>query len=145
MKKLILFLILAVGFSTTSVKAQTILPVNKYIWEYIGVAGDSINATNSTFIKEIQFNKLDGLFYNASVKVADATSGGGCTLTVYEKMFSTDAYTLKNTLTWSGGGTDTTFVITSNTTATFNRYLKFQVEQTAASVLIKHMKLSLKK
>jgi len=144
MKKIILFLILAVGFLTANVNAQ-ILNVNKYIWEYIGVAGDSINSTTATFSKEIQLNKLDGLFYNASVKVKDVTDGATCTLKVYEKMFSTDVYVLKNTLTWYGGGTDTTFVVTSNTNKTYNRYLKLEVNRTAASLAIKYMKLSLKK
>lgn len=144
MKKFIALLIIFVGVGLQTANSQ-ILPVDKYIFEYTGVATDTIGATGTTFVKEIQLNKFDGLFYNAKVKVSDYTAGAGCTSVLYGKYFANDTYQAITTYTWYGGGTDTTFVYTANTNKVYYRYLKFVVTRTTSKAKINYIGLSLKK
>ena len=143
MKKLILFLFLCIGF--ISVQAQTILPVNKYIYEYVGISADTVGVGTTIWTKTIQLNKLDGLFYNAKLKVSDVTAGATVTVKLKGKIFSSDAYSDITSLEWKGGGTDTTFLFTSNTNKVYWRYLQFEVTRTANKAKIDLLNLSLKK
>lgn len=145
MKKLIAFLILAIGFACLPSKAQTILPVGKFIYSYTGVATDTVGATSTTWSKEIQLNKLDGLFYNSSVKVSDAVAGAKCSVALQGKYFSTDEYTTITTVTWYGGGTDTTILFTQNSSKIYYRYLKYLVTNVTPRAKVSLINLSLKK
>jgi len=145
MKKIILFLIIAIGFLASTVKAQTILPVEKYVFSYVGVATDTVGVGTTVWNKAIQLNKLDGLFYNANIKVSDVTAGATATIKLKGKVFGSDTYTDITTVLWKGGGTDTTIVFTSNTNKVYWRYLQFEVTRTNAKLKVDYINLSLKK
>ena len=143
MKKIILFLVLCLGFA--SLKAQVILPVKKFIYEFNGTAADTVGSVDTTWNKSIQLNKLDGLFYNAKVKLSDVAAGAACTVALQGKMFANDSYSTITTVDWKGGGTDTTILFTQNTNKVYWRYLNFQVTRTASKAKITKIDLSLKK
>lgn len=145
MKKFLFLLTASICLFSISSTAQTVLPVKKYIYEYKGVASDSVGTVDTTWNKAIQLNKLDGLFYNAAVKVSDLTPDAACTIKLQGKIFATDPYTDITTLKWTGTGTDTTFVFTGNTNKIYYRYLNFLVTGTANKTKIDFVKLSLKK
>ena len=108
-----------------SLSAQTVLPTNKYIYEYKGVASDSVGVVDTVWNKAIQLNKLDGLFYNAAVKVSDVTADATCKIKLQGKMFATDVYTDITELEWEGAGTDTTFVFHRQYQQNLLQILKF--------------------
>ena len=143
MRKLILMLTLFVG--AVAIQAQTVLPVEKYVYSYAGLSTDTVGAVGTTWTKAIQLNKLDGLFYNASVKVADVTAGAKCSVALQGKFFSGDAYTTITTVTWYAGGTDTTILFTQNSSKIYYRYLNFRVTRVAAKAKVDLINLSLKK
>lgn len=143
MKRLILFLTLCIGFA--AVQAQVILPVNKYIFAYSGTAADTVGFATTVWTKTIQLNKLDGLFYNANLKVSDVAAGAEATIKLKGKVFGTDGWTDITTYTWKGGGTDTTVVFTANTNKVYWRYLQFEVTRVASKAKVSFINLSLKK
>src|SRR5690554_2344490 len=102
MKKFLFLLTALICLISVSSTAQTVLPAKKYIYEYTGVASDSVGVVNTTWNKAIQLNKLDGLFYNAAVKVSDVTEDATCTIKLQGKMFATDTYTDITELEWTG-------------------------------------------
>jgi hypothetical protein len=144
MKKLI-FITIALITGLASLQAQVKLPVDKYIYSYTGVSSDTAGAGTTTWSKEIFLNKLDGLYYNAKVIVSDYSAGATCTVALQGKMFESDSYSTITTLTWHGGGTDTTLLYTQNTNKIYYRYLKFLVTRTASKVKVTSIDLSLKK
>ena len=146
MKKLILFLAMMIGFVTSTVMAQTVLPAEKYIYQYTGLSGDTVNVSNdSVWNFTVQLNKREGVFYNASVKVADVTAGAGCKIILRGKIFDTDPWTTITTKVWNGGGTDTTVVFTDTSYKTYYRYLDFKLSGTATKAKLSYIKLSLKR
>lgn len=146
MKKLILFLAVTIGFATSTVMAQTVLPAEKYIYQYTGLSGDTVNVSNdSVWNFTVQLNKREGIFYNASVKVADVTANAACKVILRGKMFDTDSWTTIETKAWSGGGTDTIINFTQNTTKQYYRYLDFKLSGTATKAKLSYIKLSLKR
>lgn len=146
MKRLILFLAMMIGFVTSTVMAQTVLPAEKYIYQYTGLSGDTVNVSNdSVWNFTVQLNKREGIFYNASVKVADVTANAACKVILRGKMFDTDAWTTIETKAWKGGGTDTIINFTQNATKQYYRYLDFKLSGTATKAKLSYIKLSLKR
>jgi len=142
MKKLLLVTML---FAFAFAQAQTILPVKTYIYTYTGLATDTVGSGTTTWNKAIQLNKLDGLYYNAKVKVSDVVAGAACTVKLQGKIFSTDSYTDISTVTWTGAGTDTTILFTQNSSKVYYRYLNFLVTRTAGKLKVDYINLSLKR
>lgn len=153
MKKVILFLVLALGFIVSSASAQiaktTIVPAATYYLEYTGTALDTLGTvTATTWSQEFTVNKEDGLFYNVRVKVADKTSGvaGVCTIALQEKHFDTDTYSTISTITWTGvGSTDTIAPFTQVTTKQYQRFFRILVTNTSGKSKIVYTKASFKK
>ena len=146
MKKLILFIAVMIGFATSTVMAQTVLRAEKYIYQYTGLSGDTVNVSNdSVWNFTIQLNKREGVFYNASVKVADVTANAACKVILRGKMFDTDSWTTIETKEWKGAGTDTIINFTQNTTKQYYRYLDFKLSGTATKAKLSYIKLSLKR
>ena len=143
MKKVILLLIICLGF--VSLQAQTILPAQKYVYSYVGVAADTVGVSDTIWRKSIQLNKLNGLYYNANLKVSDVAAGATATIKLKGKVFGTDEYTDISTVLWKGGGTDTIVTFTSNANKIYYRYLQFEVKRTASKAKISFINLSLKK
>lgn len=146
MKRLILFLAVMIGFVTSTVMAQTVLRAEKYIYQYTGLSGDTVNVSNdSVWNFTVQLNKREGIFYNASVKVADVTANAACKVILRGKMFDTDSWTTIETKAWTGVGTDTIINFTQNTTKQYYRYLDFKLSGTATKAKLSYIKLSLKR
>ena len=147
MKKLLVLIVAlaatATMFAQTNVPVK--LPVNMFIWEYTGVSADKVDSTATTWVKPIQLNKLDGLFYNAKVKVADGTANATCKIYLKGKLFADDTYTIIDSLQWKGTGTDTTFRFTQNTNKIYYRYLTFELKQVANTTKVISISLSVKK
>ena len=146
MKRLILFLAMMIGFVTSTVMAQTVLPAEKYIYQYNGLSRDTVNVSNdSVWNFTVQLNKREGVFYNSSVKVADVTAGAGCKVILRGKIFDSDEWSTIETKVWKGGGTDTVVTFTGNTNKIYYRYLDFKLSGTATKAKLSYIKLSLKK
>ena len=147
MKKLILFIIALVAsvamYAQSNVKV--LLKPDMYIYEYTGVAADKVDSTTTSWVKEIQVNKKEGLYYDLFVKVADGTPNAQCKIYLSGKKFASDSYVVVDSLKWHGTGTDTIFRRVSNTNKTYNRYLKIEVKQVANTTKIVSGGLSLKK
>lgn len=144
MKKIFILLVLLI--SVMSVSAQRVMKADTYIYKYVGLAGDTVNVSNdSVWNHTVQINKREGVFYNASVKVADVTANAACKVILRGKIFDTDAWTTIETKAWKGGGTDTTINFTQNTNKQYYRYLDFKLSGTAAKAKLSVINLSLKR
>ena len=144
MKKI--FILLVILISVVSVSAQRVMKADTYIYKYVGLAGDTVNVSNdSTWNHTVQINKREGVFYNASVKVADVTANAACKVILRGKMFDTDSWTTIETKEWKGAGTDTIINFTQNTTKQYYRYLDFKLSGTATKAKLSYIKLSLKR
>lgn len=145
MKKIIFLIIAIISLSFVTAQAQALLSADKYFWEYKGNATDTVGATVTVWQSAVQLNKVDGLYYNAKVKVADVVAGAGARVIMEGKIFADDAWTPIDSITWYGGNTDTTVVFTHNTNKTYHRYLNFKVRRTAQKAKVSYIGLSLKK
>lgn len=145
MKKIIFLLVAFFAMSFAQSSAQVLLKADNYIWEYTGLASDTVSANDVIWTKSIQLNKVDGLYYNAKVKVSDVTANSQCRVIMQQKIFDSDTYAAIDSITWYGGGTDTTLVFTHNTNKTYHRNLRFVVRYIANKPKITYIGLSLKK
>ena len=144
MKKI--FILLVMLISVVSVSAQRVMKADTYIYKYIGLAGDTVNVSNdSTWNHTVQINKREGVFYNASVKVADATANAACKVILRGKIFDTDSWTTIETKEWKGAGTDTIINFTQNTNKQYYRYIDFKLSGTATKAKLSVINLSLKR
>jgi hypothetical protein len=144
MKKI--FILLVMLISVVSISAQRVMKADTYIYKYVGLAGDTVNVSNdSVWNHTVQINKREGVFYNASVKVADVTAGAACKVILRGKIFDTDAWTTIETKEWKGGGTDTIINFTQNTTKQYYRYIDFKLSGTATKAKLSVINLSLKR
>ena len=144
MKKI--FILLVMLISVVSVSAQVVMKADTYIYKYVGLAGDTVNVSNdSTWNHTVQINKREGVFYNASVKVADVTANAACKVILRGKIFDTDSWTTIETKEWKGAGTDTIINFTQNTTKQYYRYIDFKLSGTATKAKLSVINLSLKR
>jgi hypothetical protein len=144
MKKI--FILLVMLISVVSISAQRVMKADTYIYKYVGLAGDTVNVSNdSVWNHTVQINKREGVFYNASVKVADVTANAACKVILRGKIFDTDAWTVIETKAWKGGGTDTIINFTQNTNKQYYRYLDFKLSGTATKAKLSVINLSLKR
>ena len=144
MKKI--FILLVMLISVVSVSAQSVMKADTYIYKYVGLAGDTVNVSNdSTWNHTVQINKREGVFYNASVKVADVTANAACKVILRGKIFDTDAWTTIETKAWKGGGTDTIINFTQTTNKQYYRYIDFKLSGTATKAKLLVINLSLKR
>ena len=144
MKKI--FILLVMLISVASVSAQRVMKADTYIYKYVGLAGDTVNVSNdSTWNHTVQINKREGVFYNASVKVADATANAACKVILRGKIFDTDSWTTIETKEWKGAGTDTIINFTQNTNKQYYRYIDFKLSGTATKAKLSVINLSLKR
>ena len=144
MKKI--FILLVMLISVVSVSAQRVMKADTYIYKYVGLAGDTVNVSNdSTWNHTVQINKREGVFYNASVKVADVTANAACKVILRGKIFDTDSWTTIETKEWKGAGTDTIINFTQNTNKQYYRYIDFKLSGTATKAKLSVINLSLKR
>lgn len=138
MKKILLFLCLAIGFIANAqiAKVATALDFNSgWFTNYTGLTADTLGTvTATTWSYEIPVNKFDGLMYVSQIKIADKTSGanGVCTVVFQGKYLATDNYTTLQTVQWTGvGSTDSTITFTSVSSKVYYPYLRQLVTNTA--------------
>ena len=144
MKKILILLVMLI--SVVSVSAQRVMKADTYIYKYVGLAGDTVNVSNdSTWNHTVQINKREGVFYNASVKVADVTANAACKVILRGKIFDTDSWTTIETKEWKGAGTDTIINFTQNTNKQYYRYIDFKLSGTATKAKLSVINLSLKR
>jgi hypothetical protein len=145
MKKFLMIFIAIFAIFVQS-SAQVLLKPDKYIWEYTGLASDTIGVGTKVWQKSVQLNKIDGVYYNAKIKVSDVVAGATATIIRESKIFEDDVWTPIDSVLWTGvGSTDTTIVFTSNTNKTYDRYLNFKVRRTEGKAKIEKVQLSIKK
>lgn len=152
MKKLILFLLLMVGFTVSAQKAISITPLNfetGWFTNYAGVATDTLGTvTATTWSYEIPVNKFDGLFYVSKIKLSDKTTGanGVCTVKLQGKYFAADSYSDITTVQWTGiGSTDTTITFTSVTNKVYYPYIRQLVTNTSGKSKVDYSKTIFKR
>jgi len=138
MKKLILFLCLAIGFLVNAQIAKVATPLDfstVYFSNYIGTAVDTLGTvTATTWSYEIPVNKADGLYYVSKIKIADKTTGanGVCTIKWQGKYLATDNYTDITTVQWVGvASTDTTIVFSNVSSKLYYSYFRQLVTNTS--------------
>ena len=144
MKKFLVLLITVIAMYT-SVQAQTVLTRNKYIWSYTGLSTDTVTTGVGTLSKYVVLNKPDGFFYTVKVKVSDSSAGATGTIKLQGKQFAADNYTDITTITWHGGGTDTTAIFQNISSKLYWRYLKVLVTPTANRIKLTSIDMSLRK
>ena len=153
MKKFILFLVLTLAFAVSASAVTTIartlkLNPNTYLFEYTGLATDTVGATNTTWSYEVNTNKVDGYFYDFRVKVSDLAplAAGAGTIKLQTKAFATDTYADITTITWTGvGSTDTIAPFTQITTKVYKRYVRILVTRTGGTAKVVYVKAILRK
>jgi len=154
MKKLILFLMLMVGF-TLAVNAQrakvtTPLDFNSgWFSSYTGVAADTLGTvTATTWSYEIPVNKFDGLFYVSKIKLSDKTTGanGVATIKLQGKYLETDPYTDISTVQWTGiNSTDSIIPFISVSNKVYYSYLRQLVTCTSGKIKVDYSKTIIKR
>lgn len=141
------FILLLMALVTLSVSAQTTtkLTAPQYFYKYTGLATDTVGAVGTTWSKAILLNKSTALYYTVSVKVADQTAGAKCSVKLQGKIFDADNYSDITTITWYGGGTDSTLVFQNISTRVYYRYFRVYVTQIANKAKVSAINVSLRK
>jgi hypothetical protein len=139
MKKLFLFLLAMIAYVSASA-----IGALEYGYTYTGVATDTVGAVITTWAKPMELNKTAGQYYMAQVKVADVDAGAKITVALQGKYFQSDSYTTIGTVTWYGGGTDTTINFAGVTNKVYYNYLNVLATRVASKGKVSYIKLILK-
>lgn len=123
--------------------AKAVSPL-EYGYTFTGGVSDTVGAVTTTWNKAIELNKTAGQYYMAQVKVADVTVGAKVTVALQGKYFQSDSYTTIGTVTWYGGGTDTTINFAGVTNKVYYNYLNVLATRVAAKGKVSYIKLILK-
>ena len=153
MKKIILFLCLAIGFVLNAQVAKVAVPLAENAWfipTYTGVAADTLGTvTATTWSYAVPINKFDGVFFISQIKLADKTTGanGVCTVQPQGKYFDNSTYVnIGSAVTWTGvGSTDTTITIASVSSKVYYPYIRILVTNTSGKSKVVTNKLIIKK
>lgn len=153
MKKIILFLCLAIGFVLNAQVAKVSAPLAENAWfipTYTGVAADTLGTvTATTWSYAVPINKFDGVFFISQIKLADKTTGanGVCTVQPQGKYFDNSTYVnIGSAVTWTGvGSTDTTITIASVSSKVYYPYIRILVTNTGGKSKVVTNKLIIKK
>ena len=129
MKKIILFLLLALSLSVSAQSGRSYeFPVGLYATE--GLAFSAVDtATNAApWSFTIQPNKGNTVWYTFAVKITEVSATTSTVIQLQYKKFAYQAWAnLGSAITYKGTGTDTTALITEESTKTFARYLRVLV------------------
>ena len=153
MKKIILFLCLAIGFVLNAQVAKVAPPLAENAWfipTYTGVAADTLGTvTATTWSYAVPINKFDGVFFISQIKLADKTTGanGVCTVQPQGKYFDNSTWVnIGSAVTWTGvGSTDTTITIASVSSKVYYPYIRILVTNTSGKSKVVTNKLIIKK
>lgn len=144
--KIIALFALIIGVFAFSANAQKSVKMKPSIYAHVftGTVADSVTVNDTAYTFDCFANKATSLFYNVSVKIAEITSPGKCSVSLQGRIFSDDDFTNIATYNYSGTGTDTTLVFTQNTTKQFYRYYRVRVVYTDKSVYVYNIKFYFK-
>ena len=153
MKKLILFLCLAIGFIANAQVARIAVPLSEIAWfipTYTAVASDTLGTvTATTWSYAVPINKFDGVFFAIEIKLADKTSGaaGACTVQPQGKYFASGNYVnIGSAITWTGiNSVDSTITIANVTTKVYYPYIRTLVTNTSGKSKVVTYKLVIKR
>lgn len=153
MKKLILFLMLSLGFLATAQVAKINPPLAENAWfipNYTGAATDTLGTvTATTWSYAVPVNKFDGVFFAIQIKLADKTTGanGVCTVQPQGKYFESSTYVnIGSPITWTGvGSVDTTITIASVSNKVYYTYIRTLVTNTGGKSKLVWYKFIIKK
>lgn len=153
MKKIILFLLLAIGFIANAQVAKVHDALAENAWfipAYTGTAADTLGTvTATTWSYAVPVNKFDGVYFALEIKLADKTTGaaGACTVQPQGKYFSSGSYVnIGSPITWTGvGSTDSTILITSVSSKVYYPYIRTLVTNTSGKSKIVSYKFIIKK
>lgn len=152
MKKLILLLLLMVGFTLNAQVAKVATPLNfetGWFNNHTGLASDTLGTvTATTWSYEIPVNKFDGLFYVSKIKLSDKTAGadGAATIKLQGKYLATDPYTDISTVSWTGvNSTDSIIPFISVTNKVYYSYLRQLVTCTSGKIKVDYSKTIIKR
>ena len=128
MKKLILFLIIAISFVSVNAQTNVNFPKNDYYFQsYTGVAADTIGVGQTTWNKAYCLFVPQSVLYNVKVKVEEVTSDFKATVALQGKIHASDSYSTITTYTYTGTGADTTLVFSQPATKQVYRYFNLLV------------------
>lgn len=147
MKKFKIVFALLIGllaFNMQYSTAQVTLPADQYLFDYTGVATDTVGTGTTTWSKEIIVNKPQMLYYNNQLKVTKVSGSPRATIKLQGKLFSTDAYTDITTTSYYGTTADTTINYTQVTTKQAYRYYRQLITATAGKTKVTWLKASFK-
>lgn len=134
MKKLVLillsvvFAVISYGQNVDLVTVDFKFDVNKNLtyYRYIGTANDTIGIVDSTWAKTFSVaNRYDALKQVVRVKVDEVAGTGNIPFVWQGKNFNSDAWTTITTVTYKGGGSDTTFFFDQSTAKPYRFYRIF--------------------
>jgi hypothetical protein len=141
MKKLILLLMLCVGFTLSAQKLTTTV----WNYAYAGIAADTIGAVATTWSKTVDIATPYQTAYVVQLKLTDKVAGGAATVVLQGKYFATDTYATITTVTWTGVGSTDSVITFNSTTNKYNySYLKVLVTRTANKATINWFKVYVK-
>lgn len=119
MKKIILFLLLAVSLSSM---AQ--LSDGNLYYKFNGTAADT-SSVYTTWNKIISPNATFALFYNFAVKITEVTATTNVSVALQGAKFDNGSYaTIGSAVRYYGGGSDTTILFSQESTKQFYNYYK---------------------
>jgi len=108
---------------------------NDIFFNYTGTVADSIGVTQDTVEYKWFINKEYDLFYDVQVKVKEIRGRGLNTISLQGRTFSNDAWTNITSITYYGGGSDTTVNFTQHTTGSAVPYNHLRIYITKANNL----------
>lgn len=143
-KAILSFILVAVCFlSVQNIDAQN-LATDQFVYDYSGVASDTVGIGTTTWFKELNINKPQMLYYNNQLKVTKVSGSPRATIKLQGKIFSTDTYTDITTTAYYGTTADTTINYTQVTTKQSYRYYKLLITATAGRTKVTWYKASYK-
>jgi hypothetical protein len=122
MKKIVLFIMLAVSMAAISANELT-LNDGKLYYKYDGTAADT-SSVYTTWNKIVAPNATYALFYNFAVKITEVTATTATDVTLQGMKFDNGTYVPIDTVRYYGTGADTTILFTQESTKQFYNYYK---------------------
>lgn len=150
MKKIliILFAIVAMAINAQDRSKSFELQRDDIFARYTGVSADSVGVTQDTLEYKWFVNKEYDLLYDVQVKQTELRGRGLNTVSLQGRKFSTDAWTNITSVTYYGGGTDTTINFTQHTIASVVPYNHLRVyitkNNSAGATIVNFINLAVK-
>ena len=129
MKKIILFLLLALSLSVSAQSGRSYtFPFDLYATEALGFSAADTATNAAPWSFTIMPNKGNTVWYTFAVKITEVSATTSTVIQLQHKKFAYQAWAnLGSAITYKGTGTDTTALFTEESTKTFARYIRVLV------------------